>query len=66
MKHLNHLSRSQLEELILQNQKMRELLQEWPARKLMMSYEKDWNLKREQFFLEHPPLDFIDKVSEKE
>ncbi|MBW7857252.1 MAG: hypothetical protein H3C43_02880 [Leptonema sp. (in: Bacteria)] len=65
MKNSSQISRSQLEELILQNQKMRELLQEWPARKLMMGYEKDWNLKREEFFLKHPKLT-IDQAAEKE
>jgi hypothetical protein len=55
----------QLREILLQNRKMRKLLQEWPARKIMMSYEKDWDARRRRFFEEHPPV-FDDWMNEDE
>lgn len=35
-----------LREILVQNQEMRKLLEEWPARMVMMEYEKDWNDRR--------------------
>lgn len=55
------LTGAQLREILLQNRKMRELLAEWPARKIMMGYEKDWDAKRRRFFDEHPPV-LVDQV----
>ncbi len=43
------ISRSDVIKLIKQNQEMRKLLNEWPARNIMTDYEKDWNEKRIQF-----------------
>lgn len=50
------LTGAQLREILLQNRKMRELLADWPARKIMMGYEKDWDERRRRFFDEHPPV----------
>lgn len=57
------LTGAQLREILLQNRKMRELLAEWPARKIMMGYEKDWDEKRRRFFDDHPPV-LDDQVQE--
>ena len=51
-----------LQELIRQNARMRQLLESWPAREIMMDFEKEWNEKREQFLSSHvpPSLEFRD------
>ena len=41
-------------ELYRQNQIMREILDDWPAREIMMDYEKEWNERREEFLNNHP------------
>ena len=46
-------------DLVRQNEAMRKLLEEWPAREIMMDYEKDWN-ERRQRFLQQNPLPAID------
>ena len=52
-----YLTSAKLQELLLQNRTMRELLTSWPARKVMMGYEKDWNQKRQQFLESHQEID---------
>ncbi|MBX7057988.1 MAG: hypothetical protein K1X75_07965 [Leptospirales bacterium] len=51
--------RGQLKELMRQNKVMRQLLEEWPAREIMMDYEKSWN-ERRQSLLQSSPLVEID------
>ena len=51
----NRIRRTTVLELIRQNQIMREILESWPAREIMMDYEKEWNEDRESFLLNHPP-----------
>ncbi|MCB1309661.1 MAG: hypothetical protein KDK30_15835 [Leptospiraceae bacterium] len=41
-------------ELYRQNQIMREILDDWPAREIMMDFEKEWNERREEFLNNHP------------
>jgi len=57
MSRIKQIRRAVLEELLEQNRIMRELLESWPARKIMMDYEKEWNEGREDFLNNHPPLD---------
>ena len=40
-------------ELYRQNQIMREILDDWPAREIMMDFEKEWNERREEFLNNH-------------
>ena len=47
-------------ELLEQNRQMRRLLEEWPAREIMMDYEKGWNEQREQFLAKHPPVEGLE------
>lgn len=42
-------------ELVRQNQAMRQLLEKWPAREIMMDYEKEWNEHRSRFLQTSPP-----------
>lgn len=42
-------------ELALQNEAMRELLEQWPAREIMMDYEKEWNEHRTKFLQTNSP-----------
>ncbi|MDH5655385.1 MAG: hypothetical protein OEZ34_05725 [Spirochaetia bacterium] len=45
--------------MIRQNKKMRKILECWPAREIMMDYEKNWNELREEFLNRNPfPLDW--------
>ncbi len=46
MEKARHIKRSELEEILNQNRAMRALLQDWPARKVMMDYEKEWDERR--------------------
>lgn len=49
------IKKSAIRELIRQNNEMRAILQSWPARELMMDFEKTWNEKRLYFLDENPP-----------
>lgn len=40
--------RSELERLLIENETLAELLRTWPARKILMDYEKEWNERREE------------------
>lgn len=42
-----------LKDIMAQNQEFRELLENWPAREVMMDYEKDWNEKRMRTLSKH-------------
>ncbi|MCB1138128.1 MAG: hypothetical protein KDK23_05195 [Leptospiraceae bacterium] len=50
------ISRKKVETLLEQNRRMRDLLEAWPARKIMMGFEKDWNEKRERFLNHNEPV----------
>ena len=50
------ISRQTVETLLEQNRRMRELLESWPARKIMMGFEKDWNDRRTRFLENNPPV----------
>lgn len=50
------ISRNTVETLLEQNRRMRELLQTWPPRKIMMDFEKEWNEKRLRFLHHNPPV----------
>ena len=53
------ITKSQIKELISQNKKMRKILECWPARELMMDYEKTWNELRTEFLQRNTfPLDW--------
>jgi len=56
MKEGTKIKRSVIFEMLKQNEAMRELLQTWPPREIMMDYEKTWNEKREEFLRHNPPL----------
>jgi hypothetical protein len=47
------IKRSYIDSLIRQNREMRNLLETWPAREVMMDYEKEWNERREHFLAEN-------------
>jgi hypothetical protein len=47
------IKKSDIEELIIQNQKMRMILETWPSREIMTDYEKDWNSERISFLKNH-------------
>lgn len=51
------IKRSTIIELHKQNQAMRELLLAWPAREIMMDYEKEWNEQRTRFLDENPEVE---------
>lgn len=53
--------RVDLLELLRQNQAMRQLLDEWPAREIMMDYEKAWNERREALLNTATPQFDIDR-----
>ena len=56
------ITKSQIKELIRQNKEMRRILESWPARELMMDYEKSWNEIRTEFLEENQfPLDWSKK-----
>lgn len=57
------LTKQELKELVKQYKIMRELLETWPRRKIMMSYEKEWNSKRENFFKKHPKILKLYKIN---
>ncbi len=57
------LTKEEVRELIKQYKIMRKLLETWPRRKIMMSYEKEWNLKREAFFKNHPKISKLYKTN---
>lgn len=48
------LTGTQLREILRQNRMMREILEAWPARQVMMGFEKDWDQRRRAFLAEHP------------
>lgn len=50
------ISRQTIETLIEQNRRMRDLLESWPPRKIMMGFEKDWNEKRKRFLDNNSPV----------
>ncbi|MBI41016.1 MAG: hypothetical protein CMF59_15560 [Leptospiraceae bacterium] len=50
------ISRQTIETLLEQNRRMRDLLESWPARKIMMGFEKDWNEKRTRFLDNNAPV----------
>ena len=50
------ISRKKVEALLEQNRRMRDLLEAWPARKIMMGFEKDWNEKRLRFLNYNQPV----------
>lgn len=50
------IKRSTIERLIEQNRAMRELLLAWPAREIMMDYEKEWNEQRQNFLDQNPEI----------
>ncbi|MBR33298.1 MAG: hypothetical protein CMN77_18505 [Spirochaetaceae bacterium] len=50
------ISRQTIETLLEQNRRMRDLLESWPARKIMMGFEKDWNEKRLRFLDNNSPV----------
>ncbi|MCB1166586.1 MAG: hypothetical protein KDK37_08735 [Leptospiraceae bacterium] len=51
------ISRKTVESLAEQNRRMRALLEDWPARKIMMGFEKDWNEKRLRFLEHNAPIE---------
>jgi len=51
------IKKSDLQKIIDHNRKLRQLLKEWPARKIMMDYEKDWNERRQRLLSEQVPED---------
>ncbi len=53
------IKRSDLEEIIRQNRTMRTLLESWPAREIMMDYEKSWDERRRIFLDENPPAEIL-------
>ncbi len=57
------MTKDEIKELIKQYKIMRKLLETWPRRKVMMSYEKEWNLKREAFFKKHPKITKLYKTN---
>lgn len=40
------LTKRVVKEILMQNQEFRKLLDDWPAREVMMDFEKEWNEKR--------------------
>jgi len=53
------ITKSQIKELIRQNKEMRRILESWPAREVMMDYEKSWNEIRKEFLEENDfPLEW--------
>lgn len=53
------ISRRQIEIMKKQNEEMRKLLEQWPAREIMMDYEKSWDEKRREFLENNPPLNLF-------
>ena len=51
------IKKSDIVRLLEQNRQMRNLLEEWPAREIMMDYEKEWREKVDTFFQTQPMLD---------
>ncbi|MCB1174639.1 MAG: hypothetical protein KDK39_13805 [Leptospiraceae bacterium] len=51
------IKKSVVVELFRQNQAMRELLDKWPARAIMMDYEKEWNAERQELLARLEKLD---------
>lgn len=51
------IKRSTVTTLIEQNRAMRELLESWPAREIMMDYEKEWNERRQRFLERSPEVE---------
>lgn len=43
--------------LLEQNRQLRGLLEEWPAREIMMDFEKEWREKVDLFFQSQPTID---------
>lgn len=52
------IKREVIVELLRQNAAMRKLIEDWPAREIMMDYEKQWNEQRLEFLRVNPPIDF--------
>jgi hypothetical protein len=52
------IKREVIVELLRQNAAMRKLIEDWPAREIMMDYEKEWNEQRLEFLRVNPPIDF--------
>ncbi len=49
------IKKATIAELARQNAAMRELLEQWPAREIMMDYEKEWNEHRTRFLQTNSP-----------
>lgn len=56
------LTGAQLREILRQNRLMREILEAWPARQVMMGFEKDWDQKRRAFLEEHQPVSPTEEI----
>lgn len=48
------LSRARIEEILEEYREMHALLASWPARRIPMDYEKEWDEKRRRFLEKHP------------
>lgn len=58
------LTGTQLREILRQNRLMREILEAWPARQVMMGFEKDWDQRRRAFLEEHRPVSVGEEFKE--
>lgn len=52
------IKKSTIAELVKQNRELRACLEAWPAREIMMDYEKEWNERRQRALnLPEPEID---------